>query len=145
MSAEALLIAALAFLAWFWWEGLQKRELALAAARLVCERSGVQFLDASVALRRLRLRRDSDQRARFYREYSFDYSTMGEDRHAGRVWLLGARVVDVQLARVEVVVNPAPASDYGQHNVIAFQRPYRGMSAPRPPQQPEPDQDHGQG
>lgn len=145
MSAEALLISVLGFLAWFWWEGLQKRELALAAARLACERAGVQFLDASVALRRLTLRRDANQRARFYREYSFDYSTMGEDRQAGRIWLLGPRVVDIQLARVEVVVNPPPASEYGQHNVIAFQRPYLDVSAPRPPQQPRADQDHGQG
>lgn len=146
MSAEALLIIVIGFLAMFWWDGLQKRELALAAVRRACEQAGVQFLDASVALRRLTLRRDAEQRARVYREYSFDYSTTGEDRQIGRIWLLGARVVDLQLARVEVLLNPAPAATgYAQHNVIAFQRPYRDPSAPRPPQQAESNDNHGQG
>ncbi len=97
MSPEVLLLLLLAALAWFWWDGLQKREIALDSARLACERAGVQFLDASVALRRLRLRRDDMQRASFYREFAFEYSTQGDDRQSGHIWLLGRRVVDVVL------------------------------------------------
>ncbi len=104
MSLEGLLLLLLAALVWFFWDSLQKREIALATARLACERAGVQFLDASVALRRLRLRRDSDQRTRFYREYAFEYSTQGDDRQPGWVWLLGARVVDVTLVEQNNVV-----------------------------------------
>lgn len=103
MSPEGLILLLLALLVWFWWDGLQKREIALVAARLACERSGVQFLDASVALRKLRLRRDSEQRARFYREYSFEYSSEGDDRQPGWVWLLGPRVVGVTLVEQNVV------------------------------------------
>ncbi|MDO9226493.1 MAG: DUF3301 domain-containing protein [Pseudomonadota bacterium] len=97
MSLEGWLLILFAALAWFWWDSLQKREIALAAARQACERAGVQFLDASVALRKLRLRRDAEQRARFYREYVFEYSTEGDDRQPGWVWLLGARVVNVTM------------------------------------------------
>ncbi len=97
MSSEWLLLASLAGLGWFWWDSLQKRELAVRAARAVCERSNVQFLDDSVALSRMRLRRDSNQRARIYREYSFDYSSVGDDRQAGRVYLLGAVVLSADL------------------------------------------------
>ena len=97
MSPEGLLLLLLAGLAWFWWDGLQKREIALAAARLACDKAGLQFLDASVALRKLRLRRDEMQRARFYREYAFEFSTQGDDRQPGRVWLLGPRVTSVTL------------------------------------------------
>ena len=103
MRLENLLLLLLAALAWFWWDGLQKREIALAAARLACERAGVQFLDASVALRKIRLRRDDMQRARFYREYAFEYSTQGDDRQPGWVWLLGPRVVNVTLVEQNVV------------------------------------------
>jgi hypothetical protein len=103
MSPEGLLLILLAALAWFWWDSLQKREIALTTARLACERAGVQFLDGSVALRKLKLRRDEMQRARFYREFVFEYSTQGDDRQAGWVWLLGARVVDVTLVEQNVV------------------------------------------
>lgn len=104
MSLEGLLLILLAILVWFWWDSLQKREIALTTARMACERAGVQFLDASVALRKLKLRRDSNQRARFYREYAFEYSTVGDDRQPGWVWLLGARVVDVILVEQNNVV-----------------------------------------
>ena len=57
MSAEGWLLAVFGGLAWFWWDGLKKRERAVGAARRVCAQAGVQFLDDSVALRRLRLRR----------------------------------------------------------------------------------------
>jgi hypothetical protein len=97
MSAEWLLLASLAALAWFWWDSLQKRELAVRAARAVCERAGVQFLDDSVAVSRMKLKRDSNQRARIYREFSFDYSNVGDDRQAGRVYLLGEVVLSADL------------------------------------------------
>jgi hypothetical protein len=97
MSSEMLLLAGLAALAWFWWDSLQKRELAVRAARAVCERAGVQFLDDSVALSKMTLQRDSNQRARVYREFSFDYSSVGDDRQAGRVYLLGEIVLSADL------------------------------------------------
>jgi hypothetical protein len=97
MNAEWLLLASLGALAWFWWDSLHKRELAVSAARAVCERAGVQFLDDSVALSRMKLRRDGNQRARVYREFSFDYSSVGDDRQAGRVYLLGDIVLSADL------------------------------------------------
>ncbi len=103
MSSEGLLLLLLAALAWFWWDGLRKRELALVTARQACEQAGVQFLDASVALRKLRLRRDGEQRVRFHREYGFEYSTEGDDRQVGRLWLLGDRVTNVTLIERNVV------------------------------------------
>lgn len=97
MSPEWVIFAVLGFMVWHWWDGLQKRELALQAAQRACAQAGVQFLDASVALRRLSLRRDEAQRARFYREFAFEYSTVGDDRQPGRVYMLGARVTSVSL------------------------------------------------
>jgi hypothetical protein len=97
MSPEGLLLAVLAGLGWFWWDGLQKRELAVQAARRTCEQAGVQFLDETVSLKKMTLRRDGDQRARVYREFAFEYSSVGDDRQAGRVYLLGARVLSADL------------------------------------------------
>jgi hypothetical protein len=97
MSPEGLLLAVLAGLGWFWWDGLQKRELAVQAARRTCEQAGVQFLDETVSLKKMTLRRDGDQRARVYREFAFEYSSVGDDRQAGRVYLLGTRVLSADL------------------------------------------------
>jgi len=97
MSSEWLLLAGLAAMAWFWWDSLQKRELAVRAARAVCERAGVQFLDDSVAVSKMKLQRDSNQRVRIYREFSFDYSSVGDDRQAGRVYLLGEIILSADL------------------------------------------------
>ncbi len=97
MSADWLLLAGLAGMACFWWDSLQKREIAVRAARFECERASVQFLDDSVALSKMRLRRDSQQRARLYREYAFDYSSQGDDRRPGRIYLLGDRVLSAVL------------------------------------------------
>ncbi len=97
MSPEGVLLLVFAALGWFWWDSLQKRELAVRAARLACERANVQFLDESVALRRMALRRDGMQRARLYREFAFEYSLQGDDRQPGRVYLLGAHVLSADL------------------------------------------------
>ncbi len=97
MTWELLLLGVLLGIGWVWWDGLQKREIALAVARRLCNQAEVQFLDDSVALHRLRLRRDDNQRVRIYREYSFDYSTAGDDRQPGRVYLLADQVLGASL------------------------------------------------
>lgn len=97
ISYEWVLFLVLGVIAWQWWEGLQKRELALQAAQRACAQAGVQFLDASVSLRRLTLRRDENQRARLYREFAFEYSITGEDRQPGRIYMLGSRVLSASL------------------------------------------------
>lgn len=95
--SEGLLLAALAGVAAFWWDGLQKREFAIHAARRACEQAGVQFLDETVALKKMTLRRDANQRARVYREFAFEFSSVGDDRQTGRVYLLGNRVLSADL------------------------------------------------
>lgn len=97
MTWEIVVTAILVLAGWFWWDGLNKRELAIRAARALCQRTGVQLLDETVALRRLRLARDEYQRARLRREFRFEYSDTGDNRLPGYVYLLGDRVLDANL------------------------------------------------
>lgn len=97
MSAELLLAAALAGLGWLWWDGLNKRELAIRAARAVCQQAGVQLLDETVALKHFALARDENQRMRVRREFFFEYSDTGNNRLPGYVYLLGDRVLSANL------------------------------------------------
>jgi hypothetical protein len=97
MSWELLLTGVLLLAGWLWWDGLNKRELAIGTARALCQRIGSQFLDDSVALRQMRLARDEHQRVRIQRTFAFEYSDTGDNRLPGYVYLLGDRVVDVNM------------------------------------------------
>lgn len=97
MSLELVLAGVLMALGWFWWDGLNKRELAIRSARAVCQRAGVQLLDETVALKHLGLGRDENQRMRFRREFFFEYSDTGNNRLPGYVYLLGSRVLSANL------------------------------------------------
>lgn len=97
MNWELVLAAALLALGWFWWDGLNKRELAIRAARSVCQRAGVQLLDETVSLKHLGLDRDDNQRVNLRREFFFEYSDTGNNRLPGYVYLLGKRVLSANL------------------------------------------------
>jgi Protein of unknown function (DUF3301) len=97
---EVAVVAALAAAGWFLWSSLRARESANAAIRPACQAEGYLFLDDTVALHRIRLRRTDEGRATIERVYRFDYSDTGDNRRRGYVTLLGARVTDVSLGVV---------------------------------------------
>ena len=97
---EVAVVAALAAVGWFLWSSLRAREAANAAIRPACRAGGFLFLDDTVALDRIRLRRNDEGRATIERVYRFDYSDTGDNRRRGYVTLLGARVIEVSLAVV---------------------------------------------
>ncbi|MBA2352701.1 MAG: DUF3301 domain-containing protein [Burkholderiales bacterium] len=81
----------------FWLSAMRAREIAINAARRACEADWVQFLDDTVALSRLSLKRQSGRNLRFARTYRFEFSDTGNNRLHGSVQLLGARLVTVHL------------------------------------------------
>jgi len=97
---EVAVVAALAAAGWFLWSSLRARESANAAIRPACQAEGYLFLDDTVALDRIRLRRNDEGRVTIERVYRFDYSDTGDNRRRGYVTLLGARVVEVSLGVV---------------------------------------------
>jgi hypothetical protein len=101
MSWEWAGVILLLLTGWLWWDGTRKRELAVQAARHVCQRAGVQLLDDTVALNGMRLRRDQQQRVQIGRDYAFEYTDTGDNRMPGRVYLLGERVLDIQLIQID--------------------------------------------
>ncbi|HEX7325803.1 MAG TPA: DUF3301 domain-containing protein [Rhodanobacteraceae bacterium] len=121
-----------------WYHVLRLREYAVAQARRVCERHGLQLLDDSVALHRMHLNR---HRGGWYvtREYRFDTSLGGNDRRAASITLWGQRVVSAQVpesapAGVTVAVPshacmptlPRPATG-DRDNVVAIDRARRSL------------------
>jgi len=94
---EAPVLIIVVLLAWYWFAGAQAREQAVVVARRACERHGQQLLDETVLLERQRPRRDRNGRMRLRREYSFEFSGVGEERNRGSLVLFGGRIVELQL------------------------------------------------
>lgn len=86
----------------FWSAGRAAAETAVVHGRRACEAAGVQWLDQSVHLRAMRLRRGGDGRLGWERVFQFEYSSGGDDRQAGRLTLFGTRLV--------ALVGPMPAA-----------------------------------
>lgn len=92
----ALLVAVLA--GWLVWDTMRAREHANEAMREACARHGYFFLDDTVSLAQVRLRRDDDGRLRIARVYTFQYSDTGHNRRDGSITLLATVVTALALA-----------------------------------------------
>jgi len=90
------IIICILLLGWFWLDSLRTREIALGICRAACERSGVQFLDQTIFLRRLGVRWPA-QGLRFRRVYRFDYSEEGVGRRTGYLVMLGVDLEEISL------------------------------------------------
>lgn len=85
------LVAAMALIA-FWFAGRAAAEAATRHGQVACAQAGVQWLDQSVHLLSTRLRRGPEGWLGLERHYGFEYSSGGDDRHAGRLVLHGRRL-----------------------------------------------------
>ncbi len=81
---------------WFWFDSLRARERATELARRSCTRDDLQFLDGTVMLGGLRLRR-VDGRVGLLRIYVFAFTADGTSRRFGYVSMLGTRVLQIEL------------------------------------------------
>lgn len=78
---------------WAWSASRAASEAAREYGRRACDEAGVQWLDQSVQLVAMRLRRRSDGWLSLERQFRFDYTRDGETRQGGRLVLLGTRLV----------------------------------------------------
>ncbi|MGA7978710.1 MAG: DUF3301 domain-containing protein [Chromatiaceae bacterium] len=89
-------IFALALLGWFWLDSLRARELATGISRAACGQRNLQFLDHTVALYRLGVRRTRGG-LRWRRVYRFDFSEEGVGRRTGHLVLVGLNLELIDL------------------------------------------------
>jgi hypothetical protein len=94
---ELIALAAFGAALLYWFDSMRARERALRIARTACNRHGFQLLDETVALARIRLRRDENGRVKPFRTYGFEFSVNGGERRTGEVDLIGARPAGVRL------------------------------------------------
>lgn len=94
---EIALLAAVVIAAWFWLDGIKAREIAVAAGQQAAQKYGLQFLDETVAMTKLRTARDRAGRMRLKRTYGFEVSDTGADRLQCSITLLGDRIEAIDI------------------------------------------------
>ena len=77
--------------AYAWQSALRERERARTLCFDLCMQANVQLLDQTVALQRMRLIR-VPQGLRLRRDYRFDFSIDGRDRHRGTLSLIAGEL-----------------------------------------------------
>ncbi len=81
---------------WFWLDSARAREIATGAREAACRHRDLQFLDQTVALRRIGLRW-TRRGLRLRRLFRFDYSEQGVGRHTGHITLVGIDLEEFSL------------------------------------------------
>ena len=125
---ETMLCLILVLAALYGWQNaLRARDLARSLGHGICADAGVQLLDQSVTLSGLGLTRNGEGRLRLRRNYAFEISLDGMDRHRG-----GLQMVDGRLLSWSLPTRSPPAQTVipALGNVIAFRRDDDG--GPRP-------------
>jgi hypothetical protein len=89
----------------YWYNSMQCKTHAVAYARRECEKHGVQLLDQTVQRIRISLSRDSNDQWLLWREFRFEYSMDGVNRHEGRLVILGYRLVRSALESFDPIIH----------------------------------------
>jgi len=112
--SSIILSFALIGIFWFWWRTMQAREYAEKLARLACQREHVQFLDGTVALKRIRYIKDKRGNYHLLRYFGFEFSVSGSDRYPGVVTM---RAMVQQYLHMDLPERPTITVDSETENV----------------------------
>ncbi len=97
MNSAMILLALLGFVAWFWFDTLRTQEMAKGICKRMCKQLQLQLLDDTIALVRLRLRRDRRGRLRLQRSYEFEFYDGSNIRLQGMVVMRGIALEMLEL------------------------------------------------
>jgi len=89
MITSIFLLMLLGIVAWLWLDTLQCQERAKMICKHKCRELNVQLLDDTIALVRVRLKRNSHGRLNLQRMYQFEFYEGNNIRQQGTIILLG--------------------------------------------------------
>ena len=96
-SDEFIILLLISLVVVYWFDAMRAKEVARSASMKACNHSDVSFLDDTVSLKKLCLRRNAHGHLSIYREYQFDFSSDGYSRHHGSIIVHGRQISNVDL------------------------------------------------
>lgn len=94
---ELSILILLAAIIYYWLDSIRAKEIATEHAKKACKKVFLEFLDDTVLMKKVRLRRNSHGQIAIYREYEFEFSSTGEFRYKGRIQQLGQHLIDIKM------------------------------------------------
>ena len=94
---DLFLVIILLTVTWYWWDTMRSKEAAKIAGKQACSDAQVQFLDDTVELKKIWLRRNEIGRLQLCRLFIFEFASDGEHRYQGRIMLTGQQVREVEM------------------------------------------------
>ncbi len=99
MSASEFIILFFLLAGIFYWvDTIFVKEIATQHGKQRCKELGVAFLDATVEITKVRLKRNARGTVKFKRDYSFEFSSDGVRRYTGNITMLGKILVDLEMS-----------------------------------------------
>lgn len=92
--SHLFIVCLLLLLGWFWLDSLRAREIAIGICQAACRQRDLQWLDQTVALRRLGLTWRAEG-VRLRRVYRFDFSEEGMERRQGYIVMRGLNLEEL--------------------------------------------------
>lgn len=81
----------------YWLDSIRSKEIAREAGKQACKKYELLFLDDTVVIEKVRLRRDARGRMKFFRKYLFEFTSDGENRYKGNITILGKLVQKIDM------------------------------------------------
>ena len=97
-------VLVLATLGWYWLSSIRVLEIARKAGRKACEKTGVQFLDDTVASTRIKIARTQSGRRAIRRNYRFEFTETGNTRLEGEIVMLGDTIESVTMDPYQIIL-----------------------------------------
>lgn len=97
MLPEFLVLLGFVGLLYFFYDSLRSKELASRHGRRYCQRHDLQFLDETVAQRKLGFSRNENGRLGLVRYYNFEFCSDGSRRYQGTLEVRGPWVGNIKL------------------------------------------------
>ncbi len=91
---ETLLLLLTLLIAWYWFDAVSKRDVAIFVGRELAGRYQLQLLDDTVACKKVWLGRNKNGQVKLVRHYEFEVSADGRSRLNCHLQLLGKQLKD---------------------------------------------------
>lgn len=96
--SEFIILVVLLGVVFYWIDTIFVKEVACQHGKDKCRELGVTFLDATVEITKVRLKRNAKGTVKFKRDYSFEFSSDGIRRYQGNISMLGKVLMDLSMS-----------------------------------------------